>query len=327
LAAEFRRLVQDAVAVLFDGRKPVCFLNGGTDSSTVTGKIGWVAGRPAATYSIGFETEGYDEMQYTRIAAMRFGIERHEYYVTSDDLVRRIPAEAAHYNQPFGNSSVLQDYYCAMMAREDGVTKLLAGDGGDELFGGNARYAAQRIFGWYDGVARLLRHGLLAPLPERTPLGTLPLARKGRSHVEQAKVPLPDRMQTYNLLLRLDPQQAFTPEFLARVDPADPLHQQRVVWQEVSAEAGALNSMLAYDRRYTPAEADLPKLCGSTALAGVGVGFPSLDQALVDFSLTLPSDYKLKGQRLRRFFKEDPVATHSLRINNLQRRFVSQEVV
>jgi len=189
------------------------------------------------------------------------------------------------------------------MAREDGVTTLLAGDGGDELFGGNARYAKQRVFGYYDSVPWALRKGLLEPLLERAPLGTLPLARKGHSYVEQAKVPLPDRMQMYNLLLRLDPQQVFTPDFLAQVDPADPLRQQRSVWQQVQG-ASPLNRMLAYDWRYTLAEVDLPKVCGSTQLASVAVGYPFLDQRLVDFSLRLPTEYKLKGLKLRWFFKE-----------------------
>ncbi|MDP1902555.1 MAG: asparagine synthase C-terminal domain-containing protein [Rubrivivax sp.] len=303
LAAEFRQCLRDAVAAQLDGGKPACFLSGGTDSSTVAGMIGEAAGRPAATYSIGFEAEGYDEMQFARIAAKRFGTEHHEYYVTPDDLVRNIPHVAAHYDQPFGNSSALPAFYCAQMARNDGVTKLLAGDGGDELFGGNSRYAKQRIFGWYDAVPAALRKGLMEPLLERTPLGALPLARKGRSYVEQAKVPLPDRMQMTNLLLHLGVDKVFTPDFLARVDQADPLRQQQAVWRQVQG-ASALNRMLAYDWRYTLAEADLPKVCGTTQLAGVAVGFPFLDQALVDFSLRLPTEYKLKGLKLRWFFKE-----------------------
>ncbi len=208
LAAEFRQRVKDAVAAQLDGSKPACFLSGGTDSSTVAGMLKPVAGR-AATYSIGFEAEGYDEMAFARIAAKRFGTEHHEHYVTPDDLVKSIPAVAAHYDQPFGNSSVLPAYYCARMAREDGVTRLLAGDGGDEFFGGNSRYAKQRVFGWYAGVPGPLRAGLLEPLLQKTPLGGLPLARKGRSYVEQAQVPLPDRLQQYNLLLRLDPTRVF----------------------------------------------------------------------------------------------------------------------
>ncbi|MBZ8138285.1 asparagine synthase [Rubrivivax gelatinosus] len=302
LARSFRGRLREAVAGELDGSKPGCFLSGGTDSSTVAGMIKDIAGR-AATYSIGFEAEGYDEMAFARIAAQRFGTEHHEYYVTPEDLVRSIPEVARHYDQPFGNSSALPAYYCAKMAREDGVTRLLAGDGGDELYGGNARYAKQRVFGWYDSVPGVLRRGLLQPLLEGTPIGALPLARKGRSYVEQAKVPLPDRMQMYNLLLRLGTAEVFTPDFLARVDAADTLRQQQQVWAE-AGDASALNRMLAYDWRYTLAESDLPKVCGSTSLAGVAVAFPFLDRGVVDFSLALPTDYKLKGLKLRWFFKE-----------------------
>jgi asparagine synthase (glutamine-hydrolysing) len=110
-------------------------------------------------------------------------------------------------------------------------------------------------------------------------------------------------METYNLLLGLGVDDVFEKDFLARVDVEGPLEQQRRVWQQVQG-ASSLNSMLAFDWRYTLAEADLPKVCGSAALAGVAVGFPFLDQRVVDFSLRLPTDYKLKGLKLRWFFKE-----------------------
>jgi asparagine synthase (glutamine-hydrolysing) len=209
---EFRRLLAEAVARQLDGSRPAAFLSGGTDSSTVAGLIGEVSGRPAATYSIGFDAKGYDEMAYARIAAQRFGCEHHEYYVTPDDLVQGIPALAAHHDQPFGNSSALPAYICALRAREDGVTRLLAGDGGDELFGGNTRYAKQRVFDWYQLVPAGLRSGLLEPLSsDGGALDRLPLLRKGASYVRQARVPMPDRLQTYNLLQRLGQTDVLTP--------------------------------------------------------------------------------------------------------------------
>lgn len=302
-AAEFRRLLEQAVAAELDGSRPACFLSGGTDSSTVAGMIGRAAGRAASTFSIGFEAEGYDEMAFARIAAKHFGTDHHEYYVTPQDLIRSVPEVAASYDQPFGNSSVLPAYYCAGMAHEAGVTRLLAGDGGDELFGGNARYARQRVFGWYDLLPGALRHGVLEPLLLGTSLGRLPLARKARSYIEQAREPMPDRYQPYNLIIRQGLQSIFTPAFLAAVDPELPGRQQREVW--AAAKAGdVLNRELAYDWRFTLAEADLPKVCGSTALAGVSAGFPMLDARLVDFSARLPAHYKLKGLKLRWFFKE-----------------------
>lgn len=303
LKKEFRQLLQSAVATQLDGGKPACFLSGGTDSSTVAGMIGLASGRQAATYSIGFDAQGYDEMEYARLAAKHFKTDHHEYYVTPDDLVRSIADVAASYDQPFGNSSALPAYYCAKMAKEDGVSKILAGDGGDELFGGNTRYAKQKVFGWYDAIPEGMRHGLLEPVSSLAWMDKVPLVRKGASYINQAKVPMPDRMMTYNLLFRLGLKEVLTPQLLACINPQGPAEQERDLW--ATATQGSLtNRMLAFDWRYTLADCDLPKVVGTAALAGLDVGFPMLDDDLLNFSLKLPSEYKLKGLKLRWFFKE-----------------------
>jgi len=303
LKDEFRGLLKAAVTEQLDGSRPACFLSGGTDSSTVAGMVREASGQAAHSYSIGFEAEGYDEMAYARIAAKAFGCEHHEYYVTPDDLVRGIADVAASFDQPFGNSSVLPAYYCALKARQDGVTRLLAGDGGDELFGGNTRYAKQRVFGWYQDVPEPVRRTLLEPVFGLGAVTRTPLLKKGSSYIEQAKIPMPDRLQTYNLLLRLGMAEVLTPDFRAQVDADGPARQQREVWAQAQAN-NELNRTLAFDWRYTLAESDLPKVRGSSQLAGVEVGYPMLSQGLLDFSLRLPSRYKLKGLTLRWFFKE-----------------------
>lgn len=303
LRDSFRQILERSVSRQLDGSKPACFLSGGTDSSSVAGLIGQVAARPAATYSIGFEAQGYDEMAYARIAAKRFGTEHHEYYVTPADLVRSIPDVAAWYDQPFGNSSALPAFYCARFARDDGVTRLLAGDGGDELFGGNSRYVTQRVFGWYDKVPASLRNSLVEPMFRPGAFRRIPILGKGASYVEQARVPMPDRLQMYNLLRRLGFSDVLTPGFLAQVSPDDASRQQREVWAQAKARV-PINRTLAFDWRYTLAESDLPKVRGTTQLAGVAVGFPFLDDELLAFSMRLPAEYKLKGLKLRWFFKE-----------------------
>jgi len=287
LRDQFRGLLRDAVSQRLDRQKPACFLSGGTDSSTVAGMI-QACGVKASTYSIGFEAEGYDEMVYARLAARHFGADHHEYYVTPDDLVQAIPMVAAHYDQPFGNSSALPAYYCAKMARDDGVHTLLAGDGGDELFGGNSRYAKQRVFGWYEQVPRWVQKGLIESVVERQAAQAVPLFRKAASYVEQAKVPMPDRLQMYNLLLRLTPERVLTPGFLGRINAQGPLQQQRQVWADSAVTPSWLNRTLAFDWRYTLAESDLPKVMGTSQLAGVAVGFPMLDDGLLDFPWACP---------------------------------------
>jgi len=242
-------------------------------------------------------------MAFARIAAKHFNTDHHEYYVTPADLVRSIPTVAAHYDQPFGNSSALPAYYCARLAKKAGASRMLAGDGGDELYGGNSRYAKQRIFGLWQSVPAGLRNGLLEPLFMSGWAARTPGIKKAHSYVEQARVGMPARLQMYNLLLHLGISEVLTPAFLQRVDVQGPAQHQHTVWSAIGP-ASELNTTLAFDWRYTLGESDLPKVRETTRLAGVGVAFPMLDNGLLDFSLRLPDDFKLKGLKLRWFFKE-----------------------
>jgi asparagine synthase (glutamine-hydrolysing) len=107
----------------------------------------------------------------------------------------------------------------------------------------------------------------------------------------------------YNLLSRLGPGTVLSAEFLDTVDVADPRRQQAETWRRCDAPS-LINRMLAYDWKYTLADNDLPKVIGTSALAGVEAAFPFLDEEVVDFSLRLAPELKLKGLRLRWFFKE-----------------------
>jgi asparagine synthase (glutamine-hydrolysing) len=302
MKAEFRRLLTEAVARELRPGIPACFLSGGTDSSTVAGLIKQIVGE-VHTYSIGFEAEGYDEMEYARLAARHFGAVHHEYYVTPDDLVRSIADVAGAYDQPFGNSSALPAYYCALKAHGDGVTRMLAGDGGDELFGGNSRYAMQKVYGLYAHLPHWLRAAVIEPLIAVPGLERIGLVRKARNYVRDAKTPLVDRVHNYNLLLRLGLDEVLTPAFRGAVQPELTLQAQHEVWRQAAAR-DEIDQQLAYDWRYTLAESDLPKVRGTSELAGVEVGYPMLDEALLAFSMTLPPQYKLRGFKLRWFFKE-----------------------
>ncbi len=302
LATTFRARVEAAVARSVEGaHKPGAFLSGGTDSSTVAGMLRKVIGSAPHTYSIGFDAEGFDEMHYARIAAKHFGTDHHEYYVTPGDLVASIPAIAANCDQPFGNSSVLPTYYCARMAEADGVDRMLGGDGGDELFGGNTRYAKQRVFDLFDQAPRVLQstaRALLGPAA----LGSVPLVRKAKSYVAQASVPMPDRMQTYNQLQRIGIAEIFEASFLARVDVERPMKEMRA-WYARAQATSLVNRMLAFDLKYTLADNDLPKVSIACRAAGVDVAYPFLDDAVVEFANGLDTKLKLKGLRLRWFFK------------------------
>jgi len=304
LREEFRASLRKAVERNLEGRTVGAFLSGGTDSSTVSGMLGAVSGEPARTFSIGFAAEGYDETAYARIAARHFGTRHEEYYVTPEDIVNAVPLLAARYDQPFGNSSVVPSYYCAQLARSKGIDVLLAGDGGDELFGGNERYATQHRFELYRNVPGVLRTGLLEPVAGLIPRGVrLPGIRHFRRLIELCSMSVPERLQVYNLLEVLGPENVFESEFLAGIDRALPLAAFRAPY-DAAEGAGTLNRMLALDLKITLADNDLPKVVGACDAAGIDVRFPMLDDEVVSFSARLAPDLKLRGSKLRYFFKE-----------------------
>jgi asparagine synthase (glutamine-hydrolysing) len=208
---------------------------------------------------------------------------------------------AAIHDQPFGNSSAVPTYYCAKLAREDGVRSLLGGDGGDELFGGNARYATQYLYSLYSDLPRVLRKGLIEPLAFLPP--EIGIAGKLQRYIRNASVPMPARYDNYNLLERLGAETVLTAQFLEGVDRSLPPQQMAQAYASARAHS-LVNRMLALDLRYTLADNDLPKVVRSCELAGVDVGFPLLNDAMVAFSARLRPRLKLKGTRLRYFFKE-----------------------
>nr|WP_238985371.1 asparagine synthase C-terminal domain-containing protein [Nitrosococcus halophilus] len=302
LGEQMRTLILESVERLSKGRIAGAFLSGGLDSSTLAGMLARLQPGNANTYSIGFTATGYDEMGYARTVSRHFGTKQHEYYVTPEDVCAIVPEIARVYDEPFGNSSAVGVYYCAKLAANDGVERLLAGDGGDEIFAGNARYAKQQVFEYYGVMPLLLRRGLLEPLLFRLP-ETVGVVRKAQSYVRQAMTPLPDRLEAYNFLQREGAQEMFQADFLAALAPEEPLLLQRERYTRPQ-NASALNRMMYLDWQQTLADNDLRKVGRMCALAGVDVVYPLLDDPLLEFSCRVPSALKLKGRRLRHFYKE-----------------------
>ena len=300
LKKEFLALVRKSVEDAVQDGLTGTFLSGGTDSSTVAGMLRKVTGEAPRTYSIGFDAHGFDEMNYARIAARHFETRHKEYYVTPDDVVSAIPSIAAVHDQPFGNSSAVPTYYCAKLARDDGVDTLLGGDGGDELFGGNARYATQYLYSLYSDLPLPVRKAVIEPAVSLLPEAGV--AGKVRRYIAHASMPMPARYDHYNLLERLGPGVVFTTDFLDAVSRKAPALQVEKAYGASHARS-LINRMLALDLKYTLADNDLPKVARSCELAGVEVRFPLLNDDLVAFSARLPPDLKLRGTRLRYFFK------------------------
>lgn len=304
LQEELRRALRHSVArAAGAGGEVGAFLSGGLDSSSVAGMLADVRLGPARTFSIGFEAEEYNELGFARLAAQRFKLDSVELEVKPADVTEAIPALAAAFDEPFGNSSAVPTYWCARTAREHGVTHLLAGDGGDELFGGNKHYSRQAVFELYYRLPGLLRSTiceglLLKALPEDAPF---PLD-KLRSYIDQARIPLPRRLKSWDFMFRTPAARVWHPDFLASIRADHPDDVMTPVYQEPETD-NYLDRLLYFDWQFVLADNDLRKVNGACALAGVDVSYPMLDTEVVDFSLRLPPELKVRGQHLRPFYK------------------------
>ena len=299
---QFREILDQAIRTA-DAPATAAFLSGGTDSSTVVGALTAARGAPVDTFSIGFDAEGFDEMEYARCAAERYGSRSHEYYLKPADIVTAIPVIAREYDEPFGNASAVPAYFCAKAAQEAGFQNMFAGDGGDEIFGGNVRYAKQKLFESYFRLPAPIRRGIVEPIAHLPGLSDrFPLA-KLKSYVHQANMGLPLRLESYNFMHRTPLDQILAPDFIRAIDPSTTDAALTEVYERTASDHH-INRMMHLDLKFTLADNDLRKVGTMTEAAGIEVHYPLLDDRLVAFANHLPVDYKVRGQKLRWFFKE-----------------------
>jgi len=306
-AQETYKAIESAVAL---AAKPVgdphqlgCFLSGGTDSSSVSGLVGRITGKPPRTFSIGFADPRYNEIEYAQIAARSFKADHHEYFVKPKDILDLLQKVGPVFDEPFGNSSIIPAYYCARLAADCGVTHLLGGDGGDELFGGNQWYADDRIFQRYAEIPRLLRRCLIEPGLKLVPYRDhLPFFSRAANYVLRAAIPAPDRWHSYDFLSITPGPQVFSREFLASLDGMDRLEASHRHFTNAPTHDD-LNRMLYLDLMITINDNDVRKVTSMCELAGVAPRYPLLDHSLAEFSGTVPADLKVRGTQLRYLFK------------------------
>jgi asparagine synthase (glutamine-hydrolysing) len=275
------------------------FLSGGTDSSTVVGMMSRLRRGPVHTFSIGFEEQRFNELEYARITARKFQAKHHEYLVNGDDCVSALPDMIRYFDEPFGNSSAIPTYFCARLAAQNGVGVLLAGDGGDELFGGNERYRTDKIFEIYQRAPRVLRKGLVEPALQAIPIRNGIFGR-ARRYVRRSNLPQPCRFFSYNLLSEHSPNTIFEPGFQDLL--GDYLEIPAAYYRHGPAH-DPLDRLLYVDVKMTLSDNDLLKVTRMAELAGVRPRFPFLDRSVAEFSGRVPARLKVKGFDKRYLFK------------------------
>lgn len=279
-----------------------CFLSGGTDSSSITSILARQhADETVHAFSIGFAESGYDELDYARLAADACGAQSHTSNVGRSDALAMIPALVEMCDQPFGNASTIPTHACARLAADNNVSVLLAGDGGDEVFGGNERYAKDHWLGMF--------HRLPGPLQSLgravggiAAHGNARLLQRVANFAERGSLPNPDRFYTDESFASECYDALLTPAFAARVPRDASLAFLRESYDECTARS-ELNRLMCLDLDFAIAQCDLVKVHGASRAAGVSVRYPYLDVDLVEYTGRLAARLKVHGPRKRVLFK------------------------
>lgn len=283
---EFNDLLKQSIALQLRSDVPVgAFLSGGVDSSLIVAIASEISERKIATFSVGFNERDYDDIAYAKFVAQHCGTDHNEILLADIDLTL-LPEILRHFDQPFGDPSVVPTYYVSKEASKY-VKVCLSGDAADELFGGYDRYRRSKFEAIVDFLpenARRLVFGTIANVLPNHTRGRGALARMAASgeHRWQAKVGAFD----FNERVLL-----FKKEYHCQVD--------KTAWlfKDIFSRKGLDRStllMFADQLSYLPDDI-LVKVDMDAMRNGLEVRVPFLDHRIVEWANQLPLEMKIKG--------------------------------
>lgn len=281
-----------------------CFLSGGTDSSSILGCCAQISGPGFPAYSVSFSENYWDELEYASLAAKSFGAEHHIVKFEMNDVWRITETLATSFDEPIGNPSLMATYLCVERASNDGVTCMLAGDGGDELFGGNERYATDSIYSrYYATVPALLRKVAKAGSALAVKLSDTEKVHRLHRILLRADRPNPERYYFEDAFAQKIFPTAFCPDYVSNIDSNTAFNLFALHFASAEADY-ELDKLLYVDMRHTLGDNDLVKVGMSGIANGVDILYPFLSGQLVDTACRLPCWAKLKGMEKRYIFKK-----------------------
>ena len=288
---ELERRLEEAVRIRLISDVPLgALLSGGVDSSIIVALMARTSAKPVKTFSIGFRAEQFNESEYARMVAERFGTEHHD-LILEPDLEETLTYLSGMMEEPFGDSSMLPTYYVCRMARRQ-VTVALSGDGGDELFAGYDRYLVAMERPKFDPLQRWL-----GPLYRDRIHGLIPAGMYGKNLAWNASLNDRDRyLDGISFLPVLHRERdLFTPEFLAS---AKRLQDPLLEWQRLYDGAPAQDrlSRLLYLDTKTYLNSDiLTKVDRMSMATSLEVRVPMLDHEVVEWVTSLPVEWKFRA--------------------------------
>lgn len=282
-------LVQDAVRRQMVSDVPVgLFLSGGIDSSTLVVGLRGAGVEDLRTFSMGFEDPGYDELPAAHAVARHLRT-RHTEELVRPRVAEDLPKIVRALDEPLADESALALWNLCRLARRS-VTVALAGEGGDELFGGYTRYVWDAWARRWGGLSSTLRAGtrwLLDLLPWDERRGWRAVARRARKFARTADLPEAERYLEWFALLDAERRHQLCTAGATNGDPF-------TAWFARDPFAGGLRRLQWVDLGTYLAGDLLAKADRLSMAHGLELRVPLLDHRLVAFSFSLADRLKVR---------------------------------
>jgi asparagine synthase (glutamine-hydrolysing) len=290
-----KKLIEEAVSRRLISERPLgSFLSGGYDSTVVTAYMAKLMSEKVQTYSIGFHSAQFNEAHHAKQVANFLGTNHHEEILSPDPalLVEKISHVL---DQPFADSSIVPTYLLAKFARENLIVAL-GGDGGDEVFGGYDRYLATPAMQQLNPILGLARSAL--KLAGKQSFGNTRKINRVGSQLS----PKESLAARYSSILSLtQPHELRTllnSSFQSKA--ADNARRD----QFNSGKYSSFDRMIRSDlHAYLPGDllvkADIATMANSLELRS-----PMLDVNVVEWGISLPRKYKIKGFETKHILKD-----------------------
>jgi asparagine synthase (glutamine-hydrolysing) len=163
---ELRESIREATQRQLVSDVPVgSFLSGGLDSSLITAFGASQVNNDFRCYTVTYPASEYvldysiDTAEHARNLARLLGLKLQELEI-KPQVASLWPKLVYHLDEPIVDPAAIACYLISKLAKEDGTTVLLSGQGGDELFGGYPRYRAMHFTEWFEYVPEFIRRML-----------------------------------------------------------------------------------------------------------------------------------------------------------------------
>jgi asparagine synthase (glutamine-hydrolysing) len=282
LYREIRETLRESVRVHLRADVPVgAFLSSGIDSTAIVAFAREV-NPDLITFTVGFDVEGYSEIDVAQASADYLGVRSIATKVTATDMMAALPSIVWHSDDPVADPSLVPMYFLAKTAAEH-VRVVLSGDGADEVFGGNRIYREPLDL---HGVATLpdgLQRGL------RKVAGRIPEGVKGKSFLERGTTPIEERYYGNARIFGEDAKRLLLRTYDDSVRYTD-------VTAPIYAEVAGLDDVakMQYVDMFTWLRGDLLVRADRMSMAhSLQQRMPYLDRAVFDVAARIPLELKL----------------------------------